>query len=105
MVEKKATVAGEGRRPDAKCDDLSSVAAVGPRANIVNGFVLAIVGAGGEQGGCVVSTVAMGGCPKDEVGLGTDGLRLAETSMTATTTQCKLRCRIQSQFVSRNRKK
>ena len=50
MVEKKATVAGEGRRPDAKCDDLSSVAAVDPRANIVNGFVLAIVGAGSELG-------------------------------------------------------
>ena len=53
-VVEKATVAGEGRRPDAKCDDLSSVAAVGPRANIVSGFVLAIVGAGSGQGGCVV---------------------------------------------------
>jgi hypothetical protein len=44
VVEKKATVAGEGRRPDANCDDLSSVAAEGPRASIVNGLVLAIVG-------------------------------------------------------------
>jgi hypothetical protein len=48
VVEKKATVAGEGKRPDANCVDLSSVAAEGPRASIVNGFVLAIVGAGGE---------------------------------------------------------
>jgi hypothetical protein len=44
VVEKKATVAGEGRRPDANCDDLSSVAAEEPRASIVNGLVLAIVG-------------------------------------------------------------
>jgi hypothetical protein len=44
VVEKKATVAGEGRRPDANCDDLSSVAAGRPRASIVNGLVLAIVG-------------------------------------------------------------
>jgi hypothetical protein len=43
VVEKKATVAGEGRRPDANCDDLSSVAAEEPRASIVNGLVLAIV--------------------------------------------------------------
>lgn len=45
VVEKKATVAGEGRRPAANCDDLKSVAAVWPRASIVSGFVLAIVGA------------------------------------------------------------
>jgi hypothetical protein len=44
VVEKKATVAGEGRRPDANCDDLSSAAAEVPRASIVNGMVLAIVG-------------------------------------------------------------
>jgi hypothetical protein len=44
VVEKKATVAGEGRRPDANCDDLSSVAAGRPRASMVNGLVLAIVG-------------------------------------------------------------
>jgi len=43
VVEKKATVAGEGRRPDAKCGDRSSVAAGRLRANIVNGFALAIV--------------------------------------------------------------
>lgn len=43
VVEKKATVAGEGRRPDANCDDLSSVAAGRPRASIVNGFVVTIV--------------------------------------------------------------
>ena len=54
VVEKKATVAGEGRRPDANCEDLSIVAADGPRASMVNGFVLAIVGAGSERGGCVV---------------------------------------------------
>jgi hypothetical protein len=58
VVEKKATVAGEGRRPDANCDDLSNVAAEEPRASIVNGFVLAIVGAGSEQGGRVVLAVA-----------------------------------------------
>jgi hypothetical protein len=45
VVEKKATVAGEGKRPDANCDDRSNVAAEEPRASIVNGFVLAIVGA------------------------------------------------------------
>lgn len=46
VVEKRATVAGEGRRPDAKCDGLSSVAAGRLRASIVNGFVLAIVSGG-----------------------------------------------------------
>jgi hypothetical protein len=54
VVEKRATVAGEGRRPEAKCDDLSSVAADGPRASMVNGFVLAIMGVESERGGCVV---------------------------------------------------
>ena len=44
VVEKKATVAGEGRRPDANCDGLSSVAAGRPRASIVNGLVEAMVG-------------------------------------------------------------
>jgi hypothetical protein len=57
VVEKKATVAGDGRRPDANCDDLSSVAAEEPRASIVNGFMLAIVGAGIKRGGCVVFDV------------------------------------------------
>lgn len=57
VVEKKATVAGDGRRPDANCDDLSSVVAEGPRANIVNGFMLAIVGARSKRGGCVVFDV------------------------------------------------
>jgi hypothetical protein len=46
VVEKKATVAGEGKRPDANCGDLRSVAADVPRASIAKGFVLAIVGAG-----------------------------------------------------------
>ena len=46
VVEKKATVAGDGRRADANCDGLSSVAAGRPRASIVNGFVLAIGVAG-----------------------------------------------------------
>ena len=45
VVEKKATVAGEGRRPDANCDDRSRVAGNGPRASIAKGFVLAMVGA------------------------------------------------------------
>jgi hypothetical protein len=53
VVEKKATVAGEGKRPGAQWDALSSVAADGPRASMVNGFVLAMVGAGSERGGCV----------------------------------------------------
>jgi len=59
VVEKKATVAGEGRRPDANCGDRSSVAAGRLRANIVNGFALAIVdvvtaraGVVGVAGGC-----------------------------------------------------
>jgi hypothetical protein len=59
VEEKKATVAGEGRRADANCEDLSSVVAEGPRASIINGFVLAIVGAESERGGCVVLIVAM----------------------------------------------
>jgi hypothetical protein len=58
VVENNATVAGEGRRPDANCDDLRRVAAEEPRASIINGFVLAIVGAESEQGGCVVLAVA-----------------------------------------------
>jgi len=61
VVEKKATVAGEGRRPDANCGDRRSVAAGRLRANIVNGFALAIVsvveslagwGVAGGYGGC-----------------------------------------------------
>jgi hypothetical protein len=43
VVEKKATVAGEGRRPDANCGDRSSVTAGRLRTNIVNGFALAIL--------------------------------------------------------------
>jgi hypothetical protein len=87
VVEKNATVAGEGWRPDANCDVLSSVAAEEPRASIINGFVLAIVGAESEQGGCVV----FGRCDvrlfEYEVGLGTGELRLAKISMTATTVE------------------
>lgn len=60
VVEKKATVADEGRRPDANCDGLSIVAAGRPRANIINGFVLAIVGAGRSLARGVVLLVAMG---------------------------------------------
>lgn len=37
VVEKKATVAGDGRRADANCGDRSRVAAGRVRANIVNG--------------------------------------------------------------------
>ena len=44
VVLKKATVAGEAKR-GANCACLSSVVADGPRASIVNGLVLAIVGA------------------------------------------------------------
>jgi hypothetical protein len=55
VVENKATVAGEGRRPDAKCGDRSSVAAGRVRANIVNGFALAIVSV-------VESLAGWGGC-------------------------------------------
>ena len=44
VVEKNATVAGEGRRPDARMRlPAASVAAGRLRASIVNGFVLAIV--------------------------------------------------------------
>jgi hypothetical protein len=58
VVEKKAAVAGEGKRPDANCDDLSSVAAEGPRAKIVSGFVLAIVSAVSDRGGYLALTIA-----------------------------------------------
>ena len=44
VVLKKATVAGEAKR-GANCDCLSSAVADEPRASIVNGLVLAIVGA------------------------------------------------------------
>lgn len=53
VVLKKATVAGEAKR-GANCDCLSSVVAEGPRASIVNGLVLAIVGACGLCGRRVV---------------------------------------------------
>jgi hypothetical protein len=49
VVLKKATVAGEAKR-GVNCDCLSSVVADGPRANIVNGLVLAIVCACGLCG-------------------------------------------------------
>jgi hypothetical protein len=45
VLEKKATVAGEGRRA-ANCACLRSVEAGRPRASNINGVVLAIVGAG-----------------------------------------------------------
>ena len=50
VVEKKTTVAGEGRRPDAKCGERSSAAAGRLRASIVNGFALAIVSVDGVVG-------------------------------------------------------
>jgi hypothetical protein len=50
VVEKRATVAGDGRRV-MNCEGRSSVAAGRVRASIVNGFVLAIVGAGGRGKG------------------------------------------------------
>lgn len=43
VVEKKATVAGEGRRADANCEGRRKGAAGRLRASIVNGLVLAIV--------------------------------------------------------------
>lgn len=43
VVEKSATVAGEGRRPAAKAAGLKSVAAGRARASMVNDRVLAIV--------------------------------------------------------------
>jgi len=46
VVEKSATVAGEGRRPAAKGEGLKSVAAGLLRASMLSGFVLAIVGDG-----------------------------------------------------------
>lgn len=46
VVEKSATVAGEGRRRATKGEGLSSVAAGLLRANMLSGFVLAIVGDG-----------------------------------------------------------
>lgn len=53
VVEKRATVAAVGRRPVAKCEGLRSVAAGRLRASMLNGFVLAILGAVGSQGeGC-----------------------------------------------------
>jgi len=61
VVEKKATVAGEGRRPDAKCGDRSSVAAGRLRANIVNGFALAMVSVLRSRAGRVLLSVC-GGC-------------------------------------------
>lgn len=53
VVENRATVAGDGR-PGAKGDGLSSVAAGRLRASIVNGLVLAIVGAGSVVGRVVL---------------------------------------------------
>lgn len=44
VVEKKATVAGEGSRWEANCDGRSIVAAGRLRASNVNGLVLAIMG-------------------------------------------------------------
>jgi hypothetical protein len=46
VVEKSATVAGEGRRRAAKGEGLSNVAAGLLRASMLSGFVLAIVGDG-----------------------------------------------------------
>jgi hypothetical protein len=46
VVEKRAAFAGTGNRRWGNCEDLRSVADGRPRASIVNGFVLAIVGAG-----------------------------------------------------------
>jgi hypothetical protein len=43
VVEKRATVAGEGKRPAAKAEGRSSVGAKRVRASMVNGRVLAIV--------------------------------------------------------------
>jgi hypothetical protein len=58
VVEKKATVAGEERRPDANCGDRSRVAAGRLRASIVNGFALAIVSVVRSLAGRVLLSVA-----------------------------------------------
>lgn len=49
VLEKRATVAGEGRRA-ANWACLRSIAAGRPRASIINGVVLAIAGAGESLG-------------------------------------------------------
>lgn len=49
VLEKRATVAGEGRRT-ANWACRRSVAAGRPRASIINGELLAIVGAGVSRG-------------------------------------------------------
>lgn len=59
VVENRATVAGDGRRPDANCDGLRSVDVGRLRASIVNGFVLAIVGRCGVAGRACWRGVAM----------------------------------------------
>jgi hypothetical protein len=52
VVEKRATVAGEGRRAvEAKGEGRSSADAGRLRASMLNGFVEAIVGCGGVVGG------------------------------------------------------
>jgi hypothetical protein len=82
VVEKKATVAGEGRRPDANCGDRSSVAAGRLRANIVNGFALAIVSVVESLAGWGVAG-GYGGCRQARnlrLSLVTRKLRLAEKS-------------------------
>ena len=58
VVEKKATVAGEGRRPDANCGDRSRVAAGRLHASIVNGFTLAILNVVRSLAGWVLLSVA-----------------------------------------------
>lgn len=63
VVEKSATVAGEGRRPAAKAEGRSRLAAGRVRASMVNGRVLAIVGVGWSRRWGVVD---VRGC--DEVG-------------------------------------
>jgi hypothetical protein len=60
VVEKRATVAGEERRPDANCGDRSRATAGRLRASIVNGFALAIVSVERSLVGWVLLSVAVG---------------------------------------------
>jgi len=61
VAEKKATVAGVGRRTDATCDGRRRVAAGRLRASIVNGFVLAIMSGDRSRAALGVLVVAAAG--------------------------------------------
>lgn len=62
VVEKRAAFTVVGSRRGVNCDDLSSDAAGRARVSIINGFVLAIVGAGGRD------VVGVGVCRRRRLG-------------------------------------